>query len=108
MEEFIIRNKDSHNTNVEEIKQLKNNYEEKLKKMNENLHELKLNKLKEYEEKNRMLHHEQIKQIDDINQDKFVAAQDKIRKDLTDKIEKIKREVQKEKTAFTEDIVTKY
>lgn len=108
MEEFIIRNKDSHNTNVEEIKQLKNNYEEKLKKMNENLHELKLNKLKEYEEKNRMLHHEQIKQIDDINQDKFAAAQDKIRKDLTDKIEKIKREVQKEKTAFTEDIVTKY
>jgi len=108
MEEFIIRNKDSHNTNVEEIKQLKNNYEEKLKKMNENLHELKLNKLKEYEEKYRMLHHEQIKQIDDINQDKFAAAQDKIRKDLTDKIEKIKREVQKEKTAFTEDIVTKY
>lgn len=52
-----MRNKDSHNSNVEEIKQLKNNYEQKLKKMNENLHEIKLNKLKEYEEKYRMLHH---------------------------------------------------
>lgn len=49
MEDFIMRNKDSHNTNIEEIKQLKVNYEEKLKKMNENLHELKLKKLKEYE-----------------------------------------------------------
>ena len=36
-----MRNKDSYNSNIEEIKQLKNNYEAKLKKMNENLSELK-------------------------------------------------------------------
>jgi hypothetical protein len=64
MEDFIMRNKDSHNTNIEEIKQLKLNYEEKLKKMNENLHELKLKKLKEYEEKYKRHYEDQIKQID--------------------------------------------
>jgi hypothetical protein len=35
--------------------------------MNENLHELKLNKLKEYEERYRIMHQEQIKQIDGVN-----------------------------------------
>ena len=32
MQDFIIRNKDSRNTNIEQIKQLKVYYEEKLKK----------------------------------------------------------------------------
>ena len=64
MEDFIMRNKDSHNTNIEEIKQLKLNYEEKLKKMNENVHELQLKKLKEYEEKYKRHYDDQIKQID--------------------------------------------
>jgi hypothetical protein len=34
IEEFIMRNKDSHNSNIDEIRQLKANYEARLKKMN--------------------------------------------------------------------------
>lgn len=44
----MMRNKDSYNSNIEEIKQLKSNYEAKLKKMNENMKELKDKKLVEY------------------------------------------------------------
>lgn len=53
IEEFIMRNKDSHNSNIDEIRQLKANYEARLKKMNENLKEIKEAKLKEYEDKYR-------------------------------------------------------
>lgn len=48
-----MRNKDSHNSNIDEIRQLKANYEARLKKMNENLKEIKEAKLKEYEDKYR-------------------------------------------------------
>lgn len=46
MDEFISRNRDSHDSNIDEIKQLKNTYEAKLKRMNENIQELQANKLK--------------------------------------------------------------
>jgi hypothetical protein len=36
----MSRNKDSHHTNIDEIRQLKTSYEAKLKKMNENIREL--------------------------------------------------------------------
>ena len=45
MDEFIYRNRDSHDTNIDEIRQLKTTYEAKLKRMNENLQELQANKL---------------------------------------------------------------
>ena len=48
MEEFINGNKESHTEKIDEIKQIKQTYESRLKKMNENLQELQQQKLKEY------------------------------------------------------------
>ena len=40
-----MRNKETYNSNIEEIKQLKATYETKLNQMNENIKELKEKKL---------------------------------------------------------------
>jgi hypothetical protein len=45
MDEFISRNRDSHDSNIDEIRQLKTTYEAKLRKMNDNIQELQANKL---------------------------------------------------------------
>ncbi len=64
VEQFIMRNKETYNSNIEEIKQLKATYEAKLKSMNSNIKQLKEKKLVQYEEKYKRLCEDQIKSID--------------------------------------------
>lgn len=76
--------------------------------MNENLSELKQKKLVEYEEKYRKNCEEQIREINVTTQEKYKNAEEKIKKDITDKINKIKAEIGKEKNIFVDDINRKY
>lgn len=63
--------------------------------MNENIQELKDNKLKEYEEKYKKIHELQIKEITETQDQKYQNALTKIKTDLASKITKINSEIVK-------------
>ena len=63
--------------------------------MNENIQELKDNKLKEYEEKYKKIHELQVKEISETQDQKYQNALTKIKTDLTSKITKINSEIVK-------------
>ena len=95
MEEFINGNKESHTSKIDEIKQIKETYEARLKKMNSSLQELQQQKLKEYDEKYKRWLEGQMGEIDESNRQKLDNAEIKIKGDVEGKMEKIKKEIVK-------------
>lgn len=69
---------------------------------------MKEKKLLEYEEKYKKDYERQTIEINQNSEEKLKNAEEKIKKDIVDKINKIKLEVSKEKNVFIEDINKKY